>query len=413
VTVTEIGAADVPWECCAHPGCHGVQAVAGACLAHLDEQQRVPVLAAIGRGRPIDVRGVAIGADLLATILAACPVDDCGRRVLNRARFDLVSFDADAAFARVVFSNEVCFDGARFAGEASFDSARFDGPARFARASFQGPASFDEASFGGQAWFGGARFSGIASFGRSEFTNLAWFSRADFETDAAFDGAVFRGDTTFDGTEFRCHTRFDGAGFLGEASLEKANFNHEPRYAGAAFSGKGGAPQAAVREAIWSGEALAPWRARVRGALIDIGLTAAPVAIAVVVGAILQGLLHYTGAVVALCGVGVVAALGFTVRSLVEQGRTGQTIGKRRLGICLVRERDGLPVGPARSLGRQALHLLDSLPVGIGWLRPLWNAKHQTFADTLLTTVVVNRRGWARVGSSRVPEAEGPPPGGG
>ncbi len=115
-------------------------------------------------------------------------------------------------------------------------------------------------------------------------------------------------------------------------------------------------------------------------------------------GGLVQALLSYKGAV----AVGVVAGL---LASLV--------LGKRRTGLCRVLERNGEPVGPNMSFLRQLLHALDCLALGIGWLRSLWHPKRQTFADSILTTVVVKRRGWARVGSSDAPTAEGPPPGGG
>jgi len=413
VTLTELGVADPPWEQCSQPGCLGARARADSCLAHLDESALVSVLAGLGRGSGLDARGVNIDFSLLSRILAACPRDTWGRPKLNRGRFDRATFSAGVGFERVVFTKGVSFAGARFDVEASFTGARFEGPARFAGASFKAPTSFDEATFASQAWFGGATFGATASFGRSEFSNLAWFGRAEFETDAAFDDAIFRGNTNFDGANFGCHVRFAGSGFLGEARLDQATFNHEPRYDGAAFTGKGGAPQAAVRQAVWKGAAVAPWQTRAVAGLVDFGVFPAAVVAAGLIGALLEGPLRYNGALIFFLGLGVLTALGLTVRNLIDQGETGQTTGKRRRGLTLVNERDGLPVGVPRSLGRQALHILDILPAGIGLLRPLWNAKGQTFADTLATTLVVEGRGWAPAGSSSGPQAAGPPPGGG
>ncbi|MEJ7764109.1 MAG: pentapeptide repeat-containing protein [Acidimicrobiales bacterium] len=413
MTLIETDAADVPWDRCPQPGCIGALAGMEACLAHLDEPGLASVLAGVRRGRVLDARGVAIDAELLSRILAACPRDDCGRPVVNRGRFDCASFPAGATFEGVVFIKGVSFDGSRFDGDASFKSTRFEGPARFAGSSFKGPASFDEASFDGQAWFGGATFSAPASFGHSEFSNLAWFGRAEFETDAAFDDATFRGTTNFDDAGFRCHVRFARTGFEGETRLDRASFNHEPRYDGAAFTGRGGAPEVAVRQLVWKGAALAPWRDRAAAGFIDLGLAVVPVVGAGLVGVVLEGPLYYSGARLLLTVLGALAGVAFSVWNLVDQGRTAQTIGKRRLGICLVRERDGLPVGVPRSIGRHALHLLDTAPAGAGWLRGFWHAKRQTFADTLLKTLVVEGRGWAPTGSSGIVNAAGPPPGGG
>jgi hypothetical protein len=41
------------------------------------------------------------------------------------------------------------------------------------------------------------------------------------------------------------------------------------------------------------------------------------------------------------------------------------------------------------AFARDIVHLLDSLPCYIGFLWPLWDAKRQTFADKILSTVVV------------------------
>lgn len=393
MALTDTGSVDLPWERCSEPGCKGAQARPEACIAHLDEAAQASVLAGLGRSGSLDARGVVVDAPLLAKILAACPKDGSGRPVLKQGRFDRATFATGAVFEGVLFTKGVSFDGTRFNADASFSSSRFQGPARFAGASFTGPASFDETTFDAQAWFGGATFCSTASFGRAEFSNLAWFGQSRFQSDAAFDEATFRGNTNFDGADFGGQLRFTRTGFHGETRLDRATFNHEPRYDEATFTGRGGAPEAAVRQAVWKGAPLAPWRARVGAAIVDLALAAVPVVVSGLLGVIFEGPLHYNGALVVIPFLGVCASLAFNVYNVVDQGRTGQTIGKRRMGIRLLRERDGLPTGVPRSLGRQALHVLDTLPAGIGWLRPLWNAKRQTIADTLVTTVVVESSG--------------------
>jgi uncharacterized RDD family membrane protein YckC len=73
-----------------------------------------------------------------------------------------------------------------------------------------------------------------------------------------------------------------------------------------------------------------------------------------------------------------------------RQGTTGQTIGKQVVGIKLIREQDGQPVGPGMAFVRGIAHILDSIPCEIGFLWPLWDAKKQTFADKVCSTVVVS-----------------------
>ncbi|MFJ3402881.1 RDD family protein [Promicromonospora sp. NPDC090134] len=75
---------------------------------------------------------------------------------------------------------------------------------------------------------------------------------------------------------------------------------------------------------------------------------------------------------------------------LVLQATTGWTPGKLVVGIRVVREEDHAPAGLWRTLARWALHLFDAILL-IGYLRPLWNAKRQTFADSIVHTVVVPR----------------------
>jgi uncharacterized RDD family membrane protein YckC len=74
-----------------------------------------------------------------------------------------------------------------------------------------------------------------------------------------------------------------------------------------------------------------------------------------------------------------------------RQGRTGQTLGKSILGITLIGERTGQPVGAGLSFVRYLCHIVDSLPCYIGYFWPLWDAKRQTFADKIMSTVVVEK----------------------
>lgn len=72
-----------------------------------------------------------------------------------------------------------------------------------------------------------------------------------------------------------------------------------------------------------------------------------------------------------------------------QQGKTGQSWGKKALGIRLVSEQSGQPIGPGMAFGRDIAHILDGLPCYIGYLWPLWDQKKQTFADKILKTIVV------------------------
>jgi uncharacterized RDD family membrane protein YckC len=94
-----------------------------------------------------------------------------------------------------------------------------------------------------------------------------------------------------------------------------------------------------------------------------------------------------TAAIVYLC---YLIALGLNIYNRwIQAGRTGQSWGKKALGIKLISEATGQPIGAGMAFGRDIVHLLDFLPCYIGYLWPLWDAKRQTFADKILSTVVV------------------------
>ena len=66
---------------------------------------------------------------------------------------------------------------------------------------------------------------------------------------------------------------------------------------------------------------------------------------------------------------------------------TGWSLGRALFGIAVVR-RDGQRAGVFRLLARDLAHLLDTAALFVGWLWPLWDSRHRTFADLLLRTEV-------------------------
>jgi uncharacterized RDD family membrane protein YckC len=70
-------------------------------------------------------------------------------------------------------------------------------------------------------------------------------------------------------------------------------------------------------------------------------------------------------------------------------GRTGQSLGKRVMGIRLVGEPSDAPIGPMNAFIRDMVHVLDGMAY-VGYLWPLWDEKKQTFADKIMRTIVVN-----------------------
>jgi uncharacterized RDD family membrane protein YckC len=70
-------------------------------------------------------------------------------------------------------------------------------------------------------------------------------------------------------------------------------------------------------------------------------------------------------------------------------GKTGQSWGKKALGIRLIGEQSGQPIGAGLAFGRDICHFVDSIICYIGYLFPLWDAKKQTLADKIVKTIVV------------------------
>jgi uncharacterized RDD family membrane protein YckC len=70
-----------------------------------------------------------------------------------------------------------------------------------------------------------------------------------------------------------------------------------------------------------------------------------------------------------------------------RQGTTGSSIGKSIMKFKVVSEKTGQPIGFGLSIVRQLAHIIDAAICYIGYLFPLWDAKRQTIADKIMTTV--------------------------
>jgi uncharacterized RDD family membrane protein YckC len=97
----------------------------------------------------------------------------------------------------------------------------------------------------------------------------------------------------------------------------------------------------------------------------------------------------------AKAGVPVLSILGFLlligviIWQVIQEGRTGQTIGKKVVGTRTLKEDTGQPLGGGMAFVRQLAHFLDGLPCYLGYLWPAWDAKRQTFADKVCGSIVI------------------------
>jgi uncharacterized RDD family membrane protein YckC len=84
------------------------------------------------------------------------------------------------------------------------------------------------------------------------------------------------------------------------------------------------------------------------------------------------------------------AVFGFALWSSgYRQGTTGQSLGRQVMDTKLVSATTGAPIGFGTAFVRQIAHVIDGLPFYLGYFRPLWDARRQTFADSICETVVV------------------------
>jgi uncharacterized RDD family membrane protein YckC len=106
-----------------------------------------------------------------------------------------------------------------------------------------------------------------------------------------------------------------------------------------------------------------------------------------IVAAILGAISSALGVLVGLLGY--LAALAVSFYFYYLTGETGQSPGKRLIGIKVVGEATGQPIGGGGGIIRYFAHIPDSICL-IGYLFPLWDEKKQTFADKIQSTVVLS-----------------------
>ena len=158
-----------------------------------------------------------------------------------------------------------------------------------------------------------------------------------------------------------------------------------PPFGGYQPSGYGTAPTAA---------ALASWIQRVGASLIDYALFL-PFVIMQVVLDPESGTTTASGPPVTegsgndlLILLVSVLGLGVWVYNRYYLGGKGQSLGKKALGLTLVSESTGQPIGMGMAFVRDLAHIVDGLICDVGYLFPLWDEKRQTLADKIVSTLV-------------------------
>jgi uncharacterized RDD family membrane protein YckC len=96
-----------------------------------------------------------------------------------------------------------------------------------------------------------------------------------------------------------------------------------------------------------------------------------------------------TKSIGALYYVFILLALAWLVYNRWILGGQGASIGKKALGLKLIKEETGQPIGALMAFVRDLCHIVDSVICYIGYLFPLWDSKRQTIADKIVKTLVV------------------------
>ena len=135
---------------------------------------------------------------------------------------------------------------------------------------------------------------------------------------------------------------------------------------------------------------LASWGRRVLAYVIDIGLTLGALIAFVLVGLLAGVIADALYFIILAIGYLVTAAAGiyFTVLN----GTKGQSPGKALIGLKVVDSRTGQLIGGGMGFVRGLAGLINSLACYIGWFWPLWDDQRQTFADKIISTVVLDHQ---------------------
>jgi uncharacterized RDD family membrane protein YckC len=159
----------------------------------------------------------------------------------------------------------------------------------------------------------------------------------------------------------------------------------------------------------WRGYPLADWGQRVGAYLIDAGIVVGIYFLVAMTGGIALAVIFgaYAGATgqepednplmvlvmigfALFCFAVIVAATWWVRWRPFARGR--ETIGRRTLGLRLVRTGLDGRMSPGQAFLRDLCHYADSGSLYLGYLWPLWDDRRQTFADKIMQTVVLRER---------------------
>lgn len=101
-----------------------------------------------------------------------------------------------------------------------------------------------------------------------------------------------------------------------------------------------------------------------------------------------DGGLAATGGI--MLGLGVLLMIGLQIwNRIFKMGRTGQSVGKKVMGLTLVNEQTGQPIGAMQSFLRELLGGLINQVFYLSYLWMLWDDNKQTLADKVVHSTVI------------------------
>ncbi|TDD60491.1 RDD family protein [Actinomadura rubrisoli] len=140
-----------------------------------------------------------------------------------------------------------------------------------------------------------------------------------------------------------------------------------------------------------AGGQLAEWGSRAGATIIDGLIIGAPVGVLYFIALLLMGSGNGGAAFIGILFFLVALAIGIGggIWLIYQEGTTGQTIGKRQMGIRVVSAQTGQVLGFGGAFVRRLAHAADSFACYVGYLWPLFDERKQTFADKICNTLVV------------------------
>lgn len=88
--------------------------------------------------------------------------------------------------------------------------------------------------------------------------------------------------------------------------------------------------------------------------------------------------------------VGLLLMIGIQIwNRIFKMGRTGQSVGKKMLGLKLVNDQNGQPIGAMQSFLRELIGGLINQIVYLSYLWMLWDDNKQTLADKVVHSTVI------------------------